>query len=327
MMRFTMWKLPQVPSLAAVDQILGQHGAQPVPHGDAQWPADELLERRFLQVPGVGPGVHAYRSPGGEREEFLYIQALAERPKRARWVDAEGNLLPHADRVTVAKANVLFFCHQETTFCAIQSKTKSVVDRLREDLFLDRHWGALVEATEYHVEEDFFYWLLERYMRHLGDLGGGLTLLGLSAYHARTLGETHTLTGEGDQVTELLGTLAFIFGNDPFWSMRLRLQFGQELLVFHYDRKGGATIEEGHYEGRFCGESLANERRALIAYFLYTRLVPALLAEYRRFDRTAWSPQVREVFIKAVGIDILRRVARELRLDPGKPLGEYLEGG
>lgn len=326
MMRFSIWKLPNIESLEHVSSLLARYAKQDVDYDHPDWPTGDPLIRRFYGgQEGISFRIQSVLTPGGTEARFVYTVAHSEWPKREQyWRDQFKNYRPHDERVNTAKAAALFFERNGTVYCAIQTQQARSLEHLKSELFLSDHWGVFQDAMDYWVDTDFYYWLLARFLRHNGQLGASLEVLNLSAYQAHALEETHTTRGEGERVTELLPTLANIFGNDPFRSMRLEIQYGEDFAVFTYDRTGGSAIEEGLYKGKFVGSTIGELRKALIAYFVYTELLPALIHQYRAFDKTQWSVTVREEFIHSVGMDMLSRIAKNLRLDLDKPLRDHV---
>jgi hypothetical protein len=325
MMRFTIYKLQQVKTLEEVNTILQEHAVLDEPYTHPKWPDDEELQRRFFGgTEGISFKAQSHMV-GEDEVRFIYVGASSERAKRASsWFDDSGKLRPHDERVSQARAHMLFFKRAGIVYCAIQTQTLGTLLHLKNDLFLPEYWGGLIDATEYHVDTDFFYWALERFMRHAGELSKGLKVTNLSAYHAETLEETHTLMGQGERVTQLLPTLANIFGNDPFRSMRLEVKLGKDSSVFTFNRSGGVAIEDGLYKGPFAGDTHGDVRRAIITYYIYTVLLPFLISEYRRYGKTEWSPKVRERFVHGIGVDMLARIADKLGLDRANTLEHYL---
>lgn len=188
------------------------------------------------------------------------------------------------------------------------------------------YWGEIIDAVDFTFEDDFLYWLVYRRMEHGGSLGTNLDVAGISAYLGLSTQETHKMAGEGERIYELLGTMAFIFGNEPIDSLHVDVRTQQEFTSFRLFRSGALKIIETEYIGNYCGNHGGKSRQARICLLLYTNIIPAMYQAYEsQRNNGEWSPQERLEFIKTTGTGIVKRVLPSLGLADNLTIREILD--
>lgn len=315
MISATILKVIGLNNIMDVVNTIRDHGVCNEVVIDQEWPLREQLERK-IEIIGIPEAVNYINLPNNEIQlAFVYASSYSERAKTKRWWKDNGVLLDKEDRIITSKADVLFFEYNQSIFAVFFTHSAPTISHLKGELLLERHWGQLVDAVDFQVDEDLLYWLIYRRTKHQGVIRQGLDITGLNAYLGSSIEGTHSMSAEGERVLELLGTMACIFGNEPFKSTDISVRFNTENCGFQLCRTGHIKSNDKEYRGNFCGTHIGIAKQARICLLIYTVILPALIKEYDNHkERCEWSAHKRSDFIRETGKDILKRVARGLDL-------------
>ncbi|MGE5674801.1 MAG: hypothetical protein ACM3XM_13170 [Mycobacterium leprae] len=325
-MWLSIFRLPSVASLEEAAAIIHRHARLDRPVADALWPAGDLLRIGFSRVEPELPMTIQEHLPDGEAPlPYLFVHARAERPKGRRfWCTAGAELRSHEERVHLAETDLLFLDRSGALHVVLFTQSKAAIAILKGELFLPQWWGDLQEATDYHVDPDFFYWLIRTRMEREGRVGPELVVQEVSGFDGHTATDVHRMKGKGDRIYEMLSTMGFLFANDPLDALTLEVLHGTESLTFHYNRAGGAALSELQYRGRYVGGAIGERRKAAIVAYLYLKLLPELLQQHAAASRD-WTPAVRSTFVRRVGREMVYRIAQQLGWDRRRQLAELLD--
>lgn len=291
---------------------------------DPKWPVFETLTRR-ITLENTPERINTVPLPNGNNVPFLLTHAFSEKARRPQYWFDEGQLLPKEDRVKVAKSDIVFFQYNYSIYAAFFTHNNNTINRLKQEVLIKEIWGDIVDAVEFQVEDDFLYWLVYRRMEHDGVASDDLDITGISGYIGLSVEETHRMTGEGERVYELLGTMAFIFGNEPLDSLHVAIRQQTEICSFIIDRIGSTKFFDTEYQGNYCGNHVGKAKQARLCLLIYTVLIPALRAAYELHrGNNEWSYHQRETFVKNIGFEILRRVLPSLGLPDNSTIGQIL---
>ncbi|WP_088227847.1 hypothetical protein [Desulfosporosinus sp. FKB] len=313
-------KITGVSTIQEVVNVIQNQGVLNETVDDPEWPIEDLL-LRSINILNIPDRINtAQLSKEGQKVSFLFTHAESERlRRRTSWFENEGEngkvLKSKEERVNIAKADILFFEFQGCVYAAFFTKKEDTIARLKDELLLPDYWGEISDAVEFKVEDDLLYWLLYRFAQFSGKMNRNFDIIGIYGYMGYAVSNTHTITGEGQRISELLGTLAYIFGNDPLDSLNVSIRKQTEHVSFRISRSGNIQVSDTEYMGNFWGNHTDKSRFARICILIYTIIIPGIIDTYNDHRKTGqWNMQHRLDFIKGTGIKILRKVMPPLQL-------------
>jgi hypothetical protein len=286
---------------------------------DGEWPQGETLFKRWKSAKDETIGVNEITS--GTDEEFQYIFAIAYVERAKKTVkDEAGRFLDRSDRINKVEFEVLFFEHDSSVFAAVyMNLTENTIYKLRyilKDLMVEDIWGSYsLLPPKYHITDSTYYWILSKFL--IGDkvISSEPTMIikSFTGYSGVSTTEgTHSMTGDGEKISALLSTLAFIFGDDSLKSLKLHVCVGvNDNILFELSHQGNVRILE--YDGDFFGDGLYQEK-ILATLLVYKKIIPQILNTYNAAkDSGIWNLEIKQDFIKQVGSTIIQRVDKELK--------------
>lgn len=305
-------------------RIIDNHGVQHRIVNDADWPVNDVL-RRNISVAVVPELINTATSLDGSQVPFFYACAHSEKEIRKAFWYEEDQLRPREERISTVKSDAVFFQYRDEVFVVFLTHTEKTMSRLKQELLIEQYWGEIESAVDFTVNDDFLYWLLYRRMEHQGVICQNLEVTRISAYIGLATEETQKVSGEGDKIYELLGTMAFLFDNEPLDSLLVDIRYGTENCSFKIHRSGQVKIIDLAYFGNYCGNHTGRARNARLCILIYTVIIPALLNEYELHKQnTQWSTNQRLKFVNNTGMEIIRRVLPTLGLPEGLTIKELL---
>ncbi|AUS27048.1 hypothetical protein MMB75_05510 [Paenibacillus sp. P2(2022)] len=173
------------------------------------------------------------------------------------------------------------------------------------------------EPSDYKLSKDFFYWLLNVFTRNnkLVSFNPSIRIRSWTGFHGTTQDTVHKLMGEGEHISAILGTLAFLFMDDPFKSLSLSIQYENERIPVHLWANGSLSIHDYEYEGMFANAYQDEKRKVLLSILMYTEVLPALFQAYQQaITNNKWNEQAKEEFRNYIGDEIITRVKSELQI-------------
>lgn len=139
-----------------------------------------------------------------------------------------------------------------------------------------------------------------------------LFVTALKSFTGKTRDNVNAMRGNGNRISTILGTLAFLFNNENLKAVRPQLQFNGEVILLEVSLTGTCRIWEEEYQGRWLlldSERLINN----IVIYIYVVLLPALVDSYRdNVTRGVWSQQDKIEFLQRLGNEIKDQVNAEL---------------
>jgi hypothetical protein len=285
---------------------------------DEDWPDHEPLTKRWNQVTGFDFGINELISGTRTPVRFIIAEGYNERTKRKdSWFEGE-MFVPKEERINVVRYNSMFFEYEGSVFIAPLMPFSANINTYCSDLLPLEIWGThQKEPSDYKLSKDFFYWLLNVFTRNnkLVSNNPSIRIRSWTGFHGTTQDTVHKLTGEGEQIAAILGTLAFLFMDDPFKSLSICIQYENERIPVHLWANGSLSIHEYEYEGMFANAYQDEKRRVLLSYFMYTEVLPELFKAYNSAKESdTWNEQVKEDFRNYIGDEIITRVRDELQI-------------
>lgn len=282
------------------------------------WPQGDTLRKRWQPgSTGETIGVNEINFNEDVSFKYIYLKAYVERAKTTV-KDSHDQWLERADRINKVDSDILFFEHDTCVYVAIyMNYTKSTVYKINyilKDLFVENIWGTTtILPPEFHITDSTYYWLLSKFL--IGDkiisTTPNMTIDTFTGYSGAAADNAHLMTGEGERISALLGTLAFIFGDDTLKSLRLSICFeSNENFLFELSQKGNIRLIE--YEGSLMFDETHKEK-IILTLILYKKIIPGIIRSYNAAEGNGeWNSQIKLQFIHSVGDQIITKVKDEM---------------
>ncbi|QFT87387.1 hypothetical protein FIU87_01870 [Bacillus sp. THAF10] len=283
-----------------------------------EWPQGETLRKRWQPgSTGESIGVNEIKYTKDVNFKYIYLTAYVERAKNII-KGPDGQWLERTDRINKVESDVLFFESDSNVYAAIyMNYSKSTVYKINyilKDLFIDSLWGTTsMLPSEFHISDSTYYWLLSKFL--IGDkiisTSPNMTIDTFTGYSGAAADNAHLMSGEGERISALLGTLAFIFGDDTLKSLRLSIRFdSNENFLFELSQQGNIRLLE--YEGSLMYDELHKEK-IILTLILYKNIIPGILENYAiAEDKKEWNSEIKLQFIHSVGDQIITKVKNEM---------------
>lgn len=300
-------------------KILNNNNRDAIPER-GEWPQGEPLQKRWRPILENVP-IDITELPFSPQENFryIYLNAYVERAK-SRVTDVNGAFLERQHRINYADENVLFFENNNNVYLAVyrsfSAYAQTKINYILKDLLFAEEWGSLqILPEDYDITDDVYYWMLKKVIMEENTICTNpfMKLETFTGYSGGDAVENaHQVTGEGARISALLGTLAFIFGEDSLKSLKMHLNINTtENILFELFKKGNVQIFE--YEGqRFAGRTY-DEEKCLLTLYIYKKIIPDILNSYNEArDQNNWNAAIRRDFVHYVGNILIDRVQSEL---------------
>lgn len=283
---------------------------------DDLWPAHEPLTKRWNHIHPFNNQIHEITSGTREVVRFIYSEGYNEREKRKDKWQENGLLVEKFDRVNVTKVNTMFFQINNSVYAAPVMSPSTNLNTYCSDLFPGEIWGEIVkDPNDFWLSKDFYYWLLNSFTRNNGRITPTVRITSWTGFQGVTQDAIHKLAGEGDHISAILGTMAFLFMDDPFKSLSVVIQYENERVPVLLGSAGNLEIYEFEYEGRFANAYGGEQLKVLLTIMMYTKILPHLFDAYNTARATGlWNDQIKEQFRQWIGDAIISRVSDELQI-------------
>lgn len=282
-----------------------------------EWPDGDNLRKRWLPgSAGESIGVNEIEYNDEVKFKYIYSKAYVERAKNVVR-DQNSQWLERSDRINKVESEVLFFEHDNDVFIAVyMNLTKSLykLNFIIKDLLKENIWGSVtILPSIFHISDSTYYWLLSKFLTgdNILSENPNMVINSFTGYRGAAADEAHLMSGEGERISALLGTLAFIFGDDTLKSLRLSIIFdNKENFLFELANKGNIHLIE--YEGEISLDEL-HEEKILLTLILYKKIIPGIISSYEKAEREQeWNGQKKLEFINSVGEQIIVKVNEEM---------------
>ncbi|WP_394223599.1 hypothetical protein [Priestia aryabhattai] len=314
-------RLSNLKSLEEVEENLKNHNVLDQPVNDDCWPDYEILNKRWNPTSPFN-NLNIQHLISGTREEirFIFAEGYNERPKRKiKWFDnieERKELLNKEERINKTVVKVVFFEHDNSVYMVPWMTPGTNLNTFCSDLLPLEYWGNVEKhPADFSLENDFFYWLLNSFTRGNKRISMNPSILirSWTGFLGTTQDSTHTLTGEGEKISAILGTLAFIFMNDPFRALSINIQYENEKIPVVLGKQGNLEISEFEYEGQFSNVFLGDKRKIMLTVLMYQKVLPNLFKLYdEAIDSNDWNSDIKTSFTQWIGDEIISRVNEAL---------------
>lgn len=312
-------KLNEIDSLRQAAIILESNSIldDTVDHDD--WPAHEPLTKRWLGVDQFDLGISELMAGTRETVRFIIAHGHNERAKRENgWYDGDVFIEDKSERINTAKFNSIFFEMGDFVYVAVLMPLSANLNTYINDLLPEELWGSKTrEPIDYKLHQDFYYWLLNAFTRNnrVASSNPVIYIRSWTGFHGTTQDTIHRMSGEGERISAILSTLAFLFSDDPFKSLSLAIQYENERIPVHLGETGYLTISNYEYEGMFSNAYHGTSREILLTILMYTKVLPDLFRSYELSkEEGRWNETTKEEFRNSIGDQIISRVRSELEI-------------
>lgn len=192
------------------------------------------------------------------------------------------------------------------------------VKKYINNYFDEDKWGKIIDDMP-GVSEDLLYWVFKSYIdnpRTALSNDNKLFLSSLKGYRGVTKDQNNSLRGDGDRISEILGTLAFLLNND-LKMLRPKVTYivGDEKHNVLMDIRLTGTImfEISDYKGFFNGKDEKEELPCILSILCSRHIIPKFISSYNyAIESKSWSSVLKRDFLKRIGEEIKTRVDIEL---------------
>ncbi|WP_336865291.1 hypothetical protein [Peribacillus frigoritolerans] len=311
-------KLNDIHSLENALPLLKSNSVRDRKPEKGEWPDAETLEKRWHPIP-PSRDIHITEVKNAEDQTFryIYLRAYVERAK-STVKNSDNHFLDRKDRINSVDQNVLFFENEDNIFLAIymnySTYAQSKINYILKDLLYEEAWGNhTILPNDYNITDDVYYWMLRKVIMEEKILCSNplMTLETFTGYSGNATDNAHRMTGDGERISALLGTLAFIFREDSLKSLKIHLNIGgTENILFELFKQGNIQVFE--YDGEFF-DGTYEEVQNLLTVYIYKNVIPEILQSYKRAnDSKDWNGEKKKFFIEHVGATMIDKVKKEL---------------
>lgn len=312
MIKFCVLQLHLFNSLEDFQQILldNQRISQPL-----RSVPDENLNHEVQTIEGFSlrhPNVLRFN----EREiRYIRFNGYIETEKRVEPYNEAGILKDREERITPFSSEILVFQEGNnlyaSTLCGVTNGKK-----LMKLLFPQEQYG-IIEAVNHELTEDILYWLFKHYIDTPDNVlseNYQLYVTALKSYMGKTRDNINAVRGEGNRISTILGTLAFLFNSEQLKALRPQIQYETESMLLEITLTGTFKLWNNSYRGRAFRTLEGKEKENALIIYAFLVILPLIVECYKESSAAnEWSPQLKLDFVKRLGSEIRQRVETELQ--------------
>jgi len=311
-------KLNDIDTLENTLQIIQSNSVRDRRPEKGEWPITETLEKRWHPVPANEEiKITEVNYAEDETARFIYLRAFVERA-RSTVKNSDNEFLDRNNRINSVDQNVLFFENDNDIYLAVfmnfSTYAHSKINYILKDLLFEEAWGNhTILPNDYNITDDVYYWMLRKVIMEEKVLCNNplMTLETFTGFSGNASDNAHHMTGNGERISALLGTLAFIFGEDSLKSLKIHLNIDEsENILFELYKQGNIQVFE--YDGDLFNGTY-EEVQNLLTVYIYKKVIPEILQNYQRAkDSNDWNIDIKKSFLEHVGATMIERVQQEL---------------
>lgn len=179
------------------------------------------------------------------------------------------------------------------------------------------------------LSEDFFYWMFNHYLNNSGQITNlndedkELKIISLTSFSGETRDKVNKISSDGNRISKILWTLAFLFTNEKLMSITPELKHVmsnkegsfEEIIKLDLTLTGTYKIGINDHIGSRLMQKGTKSSIAYLILYTYEILLPKLKECYYNDIQTgSWSPHVKKQFIASIGSEISDQVNVTLKL-------------
>ena len=195
----------------------------------------------------------------------------------------------------------------------------NTANKILKQFFKKTSWGN-ISSERLNVNEDLLYWMfklnIEKSTRDSVDKDNTLYIHSLKRYIGSSKDQGNTLTGEGDRISDILGTWAFLLDNDVKL-LKARIIYNKpdtfHSLIMQIQLTGTLKFDLASYSGAFQELKDNNELMSVLSILITEFIMPILIDSYQEaLNSNTWCPPVKLDFIDRISRKIIDRVNEEV---------------
>lgn len=216
--------------------------------------------------------------------------------------------------------NILFYEYENITKINIFRGKHNVVKYFRE-YFDAAQWGNIQEE-DFEITEDLLYWMFKNFINtpeeYLSN-DESIRINSLKGYRGITKDSVNSLQGDGDNICEILGTLAFLLNNDDLKMLRSNLTYSANGSFSNFLLEINLTktyrFDLASYRGIFSlnPDYTDDHLKLLISIICSKFLIPKIVESYQyAVNNEFWSISIKRDFLMTIANRIQHRVKNEI---------------
>lgn len=280
--------------------------------GEATYKVD--LATNLFGIEGFNIGMTENLQVDGNPISCTGVSIYTERAKRPEyWLQSTGQLKANIDLINSFQADFIIYELNSNVY-ALGSAGINRVKALLKDAFELQSDEMITE--DFKISEDILYWIFKRFIDTPAESllnDEQLHVTSLESYVGKTRDKVNAMRGEGDGISVILGTLAFLFNNEELKSIRPTIQYGNEKLLIEIGLTGTFKLWGNSYRGREFRQQEGKRKELMLALYVNLVIIPLLVRSYHEnLKNETWSKHLKIDFIKRLGERITREVASVL---------------
>lgn len=171
--------------------------------------------------------------------------------------------------------------------------------------------NKIIEAQPFKFEEDFFIWLISRFMNESSvlDEEKSLRLNRIIGFRGERGERQAILSGSGNEVMNLLSSLSFLIEMDTMTEISTRLEYGNDTIeIQFYSKKSQLDINLVSYVGDYMllPDDSKNPKVLLTSFI---EVIPSIINAYNEDIKTkSWDKAKRKEFILGIADSVKDRL-------------------
>lgn len=195
----------------------------------------------------------------------------------------------------------------------------STANKILRQFFTEASWGK-INPEKSDVNEDLLYWMfkliIDKSTNTPLEPDNKLYINSLKRYRGSSKDQGNNFTGEGDRISDILGTLAFLLDNDVKL-LKTRIIYHTpdvfHSLVLEIKLTGTLKFDTNYYDGQFKSLNNTSELTIALSILITEFIIPILIDSYKyAITNHKWNPSLKRDFIERIGDKIKERVDNEI---------------
>ena len=189
------------------------------------------------------------------------------------------------ERIKVVSGNIVIYSDGGSVQYLINRARGSVALSLLRKLNSSER-NKVIEAQKFDFSEDLIFWIISRFMNNQNELdeNSHLSIEQIIGFKGEGQEKQAVLSGSGNQVMNLLGTLAFLAEMDSIKQVGLRFDVsGDKFEIVLYSDNSQLDVIIDNYVGNYMFEQV-EERRAKVLISIFMSLLPNVIDAYKNDD-------------------------------------------
>lgn len=207
------------------------------------------------------------------------------------------------ERIKTVSGNIVIYSDGVTVQYLINRARGAVaLSLLRKLNSSDKN--KVIEAQKFDFSEDLIFWIISRFMNNQNELdeNSHLSIEQIIGFKGEGREKQAVLSGSGNQVMNLLGTLTFLAEMDSIKQVGLRFDVsGEKFEIVLYSDNSQLDVIVDNYVGEYMLDPIEKQRSEVLIS-IFTSLLPNVIDAYKNDDDWKYNGQaefVRNIVARA----------------------------